>query len=107
MCWGKSDGSTVDAYNLDGAGYVEIGTSPASGYLKTMRYNSLGAFSKAVGGTYDSYYCDYFSVIASGVQFALRGGASSSGSNCGAFYVARADGAGNRAWLIGAAPSYI
>lgn len=107
MCWGKSDGSTVDAYNLNGTGYVEIGNSPASDYLITQKWTSLGGFTKTTGSNNSSPYKDYYYANTSGVLFALRGGSSGSKSICGAFYVSRSDIAGDRRWSFGAALTYV
>ena len=107
MCWGTSDGSTVANYNLDGNGYVDIGASPASNYLLKQKWTSLGGFTKETGTNANSPYKDYYYVSASGVRFALRGGASDAGSFCGAFSVNRNPGAGYRGWNIGAALSYV
>ena len=106
MCWGKSDGSTVNAYNLDGTGYVEIGISPATNYLIAQKWTSLGGFTKTTGANSSSHYKDYYYASASGVRFAWRGGISYGGSRCGAFYVARDSDAGYRGWYVGAAPSF-
>ena len=106
MCWGKSDGSTVDSYNLDGTGYVDVGASPATNYLITQRWTSLGCFTKTTGSNTSSPYKDYYYVAESGVRFALRGGYSSLGSSAGAFYVRRNNVAENRSWSFGACPSF-
>ena len=106
MCWGKSDGSTVDNYNLDGTGYVDIGASPATNYLITQRWTSLGCFTKTTGLNTSSLYKDYYYVDASGVRFACRGGSPNSESDAGAFYVSRYSAAGYRFWYVGACPSF-
>ena len=106
MCWGKSDGSTVDAYNLDGTGYVEIGTSPASNYLITQKVTPLGLFAKTTSSS-SGIWKDYYYADSSGVQFALRGGSSYDGSSAGAFFVYRNVGAGYRYGSVGAAPSFV
>ena len=107
MCWGKSDGSTVDNYNLDGSGYVDIGESPSSNYLIKQKWTYLGGFAKTTGASASSPYRDYYYVSSSGVRFALRGGHSSVGSYSGAFFVFRNYGAGSRGWSIGAASSFV
>ena len=106
MCWGKSDGSTVDNYNLDGTGYVDIGSSPVSNYVGTWRCTALGWFQKTTVAQNASIWKDYYFVSASEVRFALRGGSSSAGSYAGAFFVDRRSGAGYRSWSLGTAPSF-
>ena len=107
MCWGKSDGSTVDNYNLDGNGYVNIGASPASNYLVAHKWTALGGFTKTTGANNISPYKDYYYAVASSVRFALRGGGSDGGSVAGAFGVYRGYAAGGRYWTVGAALSYV
>ena len=107
MCWGKSDGSTVDNYNLDGSGYVDIGESPSNNFLIKQKWTYLGGFTKTTGANTSSPYRDYYYIASSGVQFALRGGPSNGGSSTGAFSVARHSVAGARYWAIGAASSFV
>ena len=78
MTYGKNDGSTVDGYNLDGAGYIEIndsapsGTSP--GYINKMLFNAHGLIPITTNGSSTTYYCDRLYFDNSIVGYGYVGG---------------------------------
>lgn len=65
MTYSKSDGSTVEGYNLDGEGYITIenssiaGTSGASGgCINKMMFSPNGLIPIAIDGSTTTYYPD-------------------------------------------------
>ena len=114
LCYGAEDGSTTSSFNADGTGYATITGGTPSGTsgqnISEMVFADNGMYAKTANNTYagtNKAYCDGYWFSASGVRFALRGGYSSSGALCGAFYVSRYYVVGGAAWSIGAAISYI
>lgn len=102
MTYGQSDGSTVDGYNTDGAGYIVIGNSTPigtnGGYVSKVLFNENGLIPTTANGSQTTYYCDGLWFNNSQVDYALVGGASSNASRVGAFcshlYIAAASSAG-------------
>ena len=90
MTYGQSDGSTVDGYNTDGAGYIVIGNSTpigtSSGYISKVLFNENGLIPTAVNGSQTTYYCDGLWFNNSQIDYALVGGNSNGGYRAGAFY---------------------
>ena len=86
----------------------------ANKFINTISYgtktykiaNSL-ASNTSLPGTVGSgsYYCDYF-YQSSGSHYALRGGSSVLGADCGAFYVRLNVGPSTTYWNVGAALSF-
>lgn len=63
MTYGQSDGSTVDGYNLDGIGYIEITDSAITGLqngcISKMIFTENGLIPKIANGTGTTYYADW------------------------------------------------
>ena len=89
LTYDVQDGSTAHGYNLTGNGYLSFGTSASSGYVTKMKADTdKGYITSSAGGTGASastYYCDYYYVTSSGTRYALLGGSSGSGADCGFF----------------------
>ena len=105
---GVQDGSTANAYNTTGTGYISIGATPAGssgGYINISKFTHHGIVPKTASGTSSTYFCDGFWFNNSGVRFALVGGGSGDGVRCGAFFAALNYGVGSASWGFGAALS--
>ena len=104
MTASTADGSTVNGYNSNGSGYrVTVQARPSSNYVKQMAFDtSFGLLPKnTTGGSSSTYYCDYF---YTGTGYALVGGHSHNGADCG-FCVALSLAFGYRSWSVAAALS--
>ena len=107
------DGTTVTDYNENASGYISTGISPsngtenesAGGYIKSHKFSDKGMFMSDLVGDSAHYYCDYGWYHRTATTFALFGGASDYGSNCGAFYCHLNGTAGGTTWNVGAALS--
>lgn len=98
---GTKDGSTATSFNTNGSGYKTITrTKPANGWVTTMHYEANGFWIPATTGT--NRYADYH---WTGNGYVLVGGNSSSGSNCGSWYVDLGSGVSNSAWNVSSALS--
>ena len=90
LTYGQSDGSTVDGYNTDGAGYIVIGNSTpigtSGGYISKVLFNENGLIPTTVNGSQTTYYCDGLWFNNSQIDYALVGGDSSGGYLVGTFY---------------------
>lgn len=120
MTYGTADGSTATEYetpldstdataNLTGAGYLDYGTIlKSNGYVSQIQAdNSKGyKITSVSSGANNKYYCDYYyqASTANTKYYALLGGSSGSGANCG-FYVGLDLGAVYADWAIGGALS--
>lgn len=103
MTASTADGSTASAYNTNGSGYLSVGNKPTTNnYIKKMQFGLFGFLPIEVDSYSTQYYKDYY---YNGTGFALVGGRSDSGANCGAFYANLNNGVTNRSWGVGAAPS--
>lgn len=101
---GTKDGSTASSFGTSAAGYLAVtAEQPASDYIKNMLMGRHGLIAGVTGSPASSsaYYCDYF---YKGMGFALFGGASCHGRDCG-IYVCLSYSVYNRAWGIAAALS--
>ena len=106
MTPGNEDGSTATDYNLDGTGYVATGKSiTANGYISAFDGADTGFLPTVASGSATTYMCDYVWQNTA-IYFALVGGASDNGAQCGAFYTALNHSAAATRWHIGAALSY-
>ena len=89
MTYGQSDGSTVDGYNTDGAGYIVIGNSTpigtSGGYVSKVLFNENGLIPTTVNGSQTTYYCDGLWFNNSQFNYAVVGGDSNNGYLGGAF----------------------
>lgn len=109
LTYGQQDGSTVDGYNTDGSGYIDIGVTPdgsSGGYISEMAFNEYGAFPKTMSGSATTHFCDGCWFNNGATTYALFGGTSYFGLPCGAFSSYLNDGAGDVNWACGAAVSY-
>jgi hypothetical protein len=112
LTYGRQDGSTADAYNTDGTGYLSMGITPtgtSGGYIDTMNFNEYGMFGKNMGGTgsgSSTYYCDAQWFNNSGDRYALFGGCSNDGLPCGALYCRLSNAVSGSYWAYGVALSY-
>ena len=109
LCYGQEDGSTVDAFNSTGSGYVNVGDTPSGtggGYINKMVFGHDGMFSSISSGTETTYYCDGQWYSNSSARYAFRGGASDGGGRVGAFYVHLSADFGLAYWHIGACVSF-
>lgn len=98
---GTKDGSTATSFNTNGSGYKTIRrTKPANGWVTTMHYEPNGFWIPATTGT--NRYNDYH---GTGNGYALIGGNSANGSNCGSWYVSLGVGVSYSAWYVSSALS--
>jgi hypothetical protein len=98
-----ADGSTASAYNTNGFGYLSADGKPTSNnYIKQMKFGVWGWLPFEVGAYSTQYYKDAY---YNGTGFALVGGDSYYGANCGAFCVTLGGAVLYRSWHNGAAPS--
>jgi hypothetical protein len=102
MTYGVADGSTAVGYNTTGSGYLNYGsTYGTNGFVKKMQAdNTMGYKIIETVGTDATYYCDYHYVNNSQSNYALLGGNSADGADCG-FFVNLAAEAAYTAWHIG------
>lgn len=102
MTYGVADGSTAVGYNTTGSGYLNYGsTYGTNGLVKKMQAdNTMGYKIIETAGTDATYYCDYYYVNNSVSAYALLGGSSGDGANCG-FSVNLLGGAASASWAIG------
>ena len=108
LTYGQQDGSTVDGYNTDGSGYIDIGVTPggsSGGYISEMAFNEYGGFPKTMSGSATTHYCDACWFNNSAITYALFGGGSDVGLFCGAA-VHLDYSSGLVYWDFGAAVSY-
>ena len=109
LTYGQQDGSTVDGYNTDGSGYIDIGVTPdgsSGGYISEMAFNEYGAFPKTMSGSATIHFCDGCWFNNGATTYAMFGGHSNNGLYCGAFSSNLGDSAGIVYWSFGAAVSY-
>ena len=89
LTYGQSDGSTVDGYNTDGTGYIEIPNSTPSGssggYISKLLFGNYGYIPVISNGSATTYCCDGLWFNNSQIDYALVGGCSNSGYFVGAF----------------------
>ena len=89
MTCGQSDGTTVNGYNTDGTGYIEIPNSTPSGssggYISKLSFGNYGYIPVISNGSATTYYCDGLWFNNSQIDYAFVGGASGSGCLVGAF----------------------
>ena len=109
MTYGQSDGSTVDGYNTDGAGYIVIGNSTpigtSGGYVSKVLFNENGLIPTTVNGSQTTYYCDGLWFNNSQIDYALVGGGSAAGYRVGAFYSNLSSLVSDCGWSLAAALS--
>lgn len=85
--YGQTDGTSVDDYNLDGTGYIQVGTpitKTTKGYISAMSFTPYGLILASFNGSSSTYYSDY-GQLSLGEYYAGTGGYYTNGENCGAF----------------------
>jgi hypothetical protein len=98
MTYSTADGSTADAYNTDGTGYLSIGNKPTTNnYIKKMQYGLWGCLPIETGSYSTQFFRDYW---YDGTGYALFGGYANNGAAAGAFYANLNNGVGHRPWSI-------
>lgn len=102
MTYGVADGSTTVGYNTTGSGYLTYGsTYGTNGFVKKMQAdNTMGYKIIETAGTDATYYCDYYYTNNGISAYALLGGYSAYGADCG-FFVSLGDGAAYAGWAVG------
>ena len=111
LTYGTEDGSTAAGYNLTGDNYISVGATPTgtSGqYCDKYEFSPNGAFPKDADNTKataSTHYCDGLWFNNSGTRVPCRGGASSTRSHVGAWFVALDSVASVAGWDVGAALS--
>lgn len=80
LTYGQQDGSTVDGYNFDGHGYIEIPNATPSGtsggYISKIIFTENGIIPKVASGSATTQYCDGLRFDNSKVNYACIGGSS-------------------------------
>ena len=105
LTYGRADGSGTIGYNSTGNGYIaETSIPTANGYISKMKFSERGFMTKAVAGSTNKFYCDYF-YQSSGTRHLLVGGSSDSGAAAGAFYLALSYAFSSASWAIAASLS--
>ena len=78
LTYGQSDGSTVDGYNTDGTGYIEIPNSTPSGssggYISKLLFGNYGYIPVISNGSATTYCCDGLWFKNEQIGYALMGG---------------------------------
>ena len=98
MTYSTADGSTANAYNTNGTGYLSIGNKPTTNdYIKKMQYGLWGCLPIETGSYSTQFFRDYW---YDGTGYALFGGSATDGANAGAFYARLSTGVGTRYWNI-------
>lgn len=108
MTYGQSDGSTVDGYNLDGSGYIEITDSTITGLqngcISKMIFTENGLIPKAANGTATTYYADWLWIDIT-TAYALVGGCSANKILVGMFSTSLTSPASTALFPVGASVS--
>ena len=108
LTYGQSDGSTIDGYNMDGSGYINIGCTPSGtngGYASKMTVTKNGLIPTTASGSATTYYTDGLWFNNSQVDYAIVGGGSSDGLLVGALSSNLCTPASTASWNVGAAVS--
>lgn len=92
MTYGQSDNSTIDGYNTDGEGYIELNDCTTdnlalNSFISKMHFNEFGWFPEETEGSSSTYYSDTYYNQDGGVDnVLLTGGSTSLYENSGIFY---------------------
>ena len=109
LTYGQSDGSTVDGYNTDGTGYIEIPNSTHSGssggYISKLLFGNYGYTPVISNGSATTYCCDGLWFNNGQIDYALVGGYSSAWYRVGAFCSSLNDAFSLASWFVAAALS--
>lgn len=81
-------------------------TAPAGGWQKSQNVGRFGTLPKTVGGSNNTYECDYFYKAASGVYLGVFGGGCNGVANCGSRYLGLDYASSARRWNIGCSPCF-
>lgn len=105
---GIADGSTATDFNTDGTGYIEhsgalLGTD--NQWQSTQAFDTNLMIPSGGGASDRTHMCDYYWVNTGATTYALLGGSSGSGSNCGAFFLILSSDVSDANWTFGCAPS--
>ena len=102
LTYGQEDGSTVDGYNFNGSGYIEIpnGTPTGinGGYINGVIPTEYGFIPKNATGSASTYLCDALMLNNSQVDYAIAGGRADLGLNVGAFCLGLSSATSLTAW---------
>lgn len=80
-----ADGSTVSGYNLDGTGYISMGSlASSSGVISHMHISTMGIVPATLSGSTSTYYTDRVNVASRGT-LAACGGLRDTGKQAGIF----------------------
>lgn len=89
MTYGTEDGSTIDGYNLDGSGYIEIPDSKcrgtSGGYINKAICNRYGLLPVEGSGSATTYFCSMLWFNHSQLSYAAVGGRTTNGIAVGSF----------------------
>ena len=109
LTYGQSDGSTVDGYNTDGTGYIEIPNSTPSGsdggYISKLSFGNYGYIPVISNGSATTYCCDGLWFANEQINCALVGGSSYYGYRAGAFCLGLDEAVSSENWGMVAAIS--
>lgn len=108
MTYGKSDGSTVDGYNTDGDGYLNIGCTPSGtngGYISKMAFNENGLIPITASGSATTYYTDGLWFNNSQVNYTIVGASSNNELYVGSLASALLHVVSFEAWAVSASIS--
>ena len=92
LCYGQSDGSTVDDYSFDATGYVtgdSLSTlGDGEGWANTLNLTDRGFVpykKSSPTASSSTYYCDYHWISTSDVCVPVLSGSTIDNEHCGAF----------------------
>lgn len=109
LTYGQEDGSTVDGYNLNGNGYIEIPDSlisgKSAGYISGVISMEYGIIPVKANGSASTHLCDGIWFNNSQVDYAMIGADVNDGSLVGAFALGMLNAASETKWNFGAALS--
>lgn len=111
LTYGQSDGSTVDGYNIDGSGYIELSnftpSGTSGGCINKMLFNKNCLIPIMTSGSSTTYYCDAMYFDNSKFGYALVGGDSETliSTIIGAFFTSLILNGSYTGWYIGASIS--
>lgn len=109
LTYGQSDGTTVDGYNTDGTGYIEIPNSTpngsSNGYISKLLFGNYGYIPVISNGSATTYCCDGLWFKNSQIDYASVGGDSYSGYLVGAFCASLNNAISVTGWAFSAALS--
>ena len=109
LTYGQSDGSTVDGYNTDGTGYIEIPNSTPNGsnggYISKLSFGNYGYIPVISNGSATTYCCDGLWFNNRQIDYALVGSGCDDGYLAGAFYSHIAGAISVAHWYFSAAIS--